>query len=284
MGKKIIRQQKRFMKQETKNNPKIYNGNWYQMPEIYDRFSEAEDREDICFKIIEKKLQGFKIKNPIDLAAGTGRVSDYILRHLKFTGVLYSIENEPAMRNFLENKYDNWESVVIKTPLNKAKDHPLLNSVKSNFIISRFGFPSKIWDKKLAYEELLSVYEMLDQQGIFITIGWDEEFSDELNKMWYMFVPDGIQADNFIDWCGERKQVITSPRNTHLTLFKKNIETSLKYDTLQESVYIMGTLFGYKAIKWIVDNDKTQWQMSCSITWNTKEQLRDIIKKYETRN
>ena len=130
----------------------------------------------------------------------------------------------------------------------------------------------------------MSVYEMLDQQGIFVTIGWDEEFSDELNKMWYLFVPDGIQADTFQDWCGERKQVITSPRNTHLTLFKKNIETELRFDTLQESVYIMGTLFGYKAIKWIVDNDKTQWQMKCSVTWNTKEQLSDIIKKYEKRN
>ena len=194
--------------------------------------------------------------------------------------MIYSIEKSNEMCEFLEKKYD-WQVVIIKTPTEELLDHPLRNNIKSSLVISRFGFPSKIWDKKLAWEELVAIESLLDKDGLFITLGWDEDFDDELNEMWYKFVPDGLQAKNFDEWKKERKSSITSTRNAHLTIYKKNINTSLQFNSLQESAYIMGTLFGERALQYIVKDNKTNWEMKMSITVDTKESIKKILKKYE---
>lgn len=258
---------------------KIYNGKWYEDPDIYDKFSIYEDIEGFCFKEINSILLKRLLNNPIDLCAGTGRAIDYLLS-LHFKGIVYAVERNAQMCNFLETKY-NWQVVIIKAEIANLINHPLRNNIKSNLIISRFGFPSKIWDKKQAWEELKAVDSLLENEGLFITIGWDENFNDELNKMWYHFVPDGIQAKTFEEWRKERISIITSPRNTHLTWLKTGIETKLKFPSLQESAYVMGTLFGESALKWIVENNKTEWQMKMAITCNTKKEIKKILKNYE---
>jgi hypothetical protein len=43
----------------------------------------------------------------------------------------------------------------------------------------------------------------------------------------------------------------------------------------------MGTLFGDNALKEVVWNEKTEWQMKMSITLNTKESIKQILKGYE---
>jgi phospholipid N-methyltransferase len=265
----------------NQTNAKIYDGQWYSEPQIYDRFSVAEDRDDVCLGFLKEIVRGHKVENPIDLASGTGRLVDYIRKNIGYSGVIYAIENEEEMRRYLEQKYGNWEAVVVKSRISRAKDHPLFNSVKSSLIVSRFGFPSKIWDKKTAWEELESVYALLKDEGLFVTFGWDEEFNDELNIMFYKHIPDGIQARNFEAWRKERQSVISSPRNTHLKWYKTGIETSLRFDNLQESAFVMGTLFGDNALKEVVWNEKTEWQMKMSITLNTKESIKQILKGYE---
>lgn len=264
-----------------KKDCKIYNGKWYEEPEIYDKFSTYEDFEGVCFKEISKILAGKQLNNPIDLCAGTGRATDYLLS-LPFKGMVYAVEKSDQMCAYLEKKYD-WRVVLIKAETANLIDHPLRNNIKSNLIVSRFGFPSKIWDKKQAWEELVAVDSLLEDDGLFITIGWDEEFNDELNEMFYKHVPDGIQADSFDEWKEERKSCIRSPRNAHLTWLKTGIETKLAFPSLQESVYIMGTLFGESALKEIVENNKTEWSMRMSITINDKSSIQEILKNYERK-
>lgn len=260
---------------------KIFNGKWYSEPMIYDTFAIAEDIDDICLNKIKTILgKDFKAKNPIDLASGTGRMANYILKSIPYSGVLYTIESNKAMCEFLEKKYDNWEAVVIRSTIEKAQNHPILNCIKSNLIVSRFGFPSKIWDKKLAYEELEAVYYLLEKNGLLITFGWDENFNDELNRMWYNYVPDGIIAKDFNTWCKERKSAITSPRNANLAWAEEDVATVLQFEDLQESAFIMGKLFGDKALRWVVDNNKVSWKMKMAITANTREDIGLILQKY----
>jgi len=264
-------------------NCKIYNGGWYQDAEIYDKFSIAEDKENKGMNPIRDYLgKDFIAENPIDLGSGTGRAIDWIIKNVSYKGMIYAVEKSQEMCDFLEKKYD-WRVVVIKATTDELLNHPLRNNIKSNFIISRFGFPSKIWDKKMAWEELVAIESLLMENGNFFTSGWDEDFNDELNEMWYAHIPDGLQAKTFKEWCKERISAITSPRNAHLNWLKQGIETKLQFDTLQESSYIMGSLFGENALKEIAIENKTKWQMKMAITANSKKELEQILKNYEKR-
>lgn len=150
---------------------------------------------------------------------------------------------------------------------------------KSTLIISSFGFPSKIFDPERCKKELEAVYNNLDDKGIFVTIGWDESFNDELNEMWYRYIPDEIRAHSFEEWRNERSSRIKTARNCNLTWYKKNLQIPLIFDSLEESVNVMGHLFGRDAAMHILDTEKRIWWMTMGITWNTKQDLKNILRE-----
>lgn len=154
--------------------------------------------------------------------------------------------------------------------------------VKSSLVVSSFGFPSHIFDKNKVAKELKVIYELLANDEYFITVGWDETFDDELNHMWYRYIPDNIYAKNFEEWRKKRANSIDNgARNCNLSWFKKSMNIPLQFGSLQESSSVMGCLFGAEASKSIIKNNRADWNMSIGITINTKESLRQIIKKYE---
>ncbi len=256
---------------------------WYSDPAIYNIFSEAEDPENICFSLISKKIKHKKISNPIDLATGTGRMMWQIIDNIEFDGNLYGVDSSKNMCEYIskrikrERKYTS-NVKVITSSINKLSKKI---SVKSDFIISSFGFPSKISDYSLCIQELRSVYSLLSNDGIFLTIGWDETFNDELSKMWFKYIPDKIYASNFEEWRKKRMELINSPRNCGLSWFKKGISAPLQFSSLKESAHVMGYLFGRDAAQYVVKSGKIEWIMSMGITLNTKSDLKKILKKHE---
>ncbi|MEK7525685.1 MAG: HEAT repeat domain-containing protein [Patescibacteria group bacterium] len=256
---------------------------WYRDPGVYHTFSEAEDPENICFSLIQKRIGDTQIKNPIDLATGTGRMIWQILEKMPFVGTLFAVDASEQMCDFVtkiikrERKFTNNIKVINSDILDTKK----YLKQSSTFIISSFGFPSRISDVNLCIDELRAVETLLDPNGLFFTIGWDETFNDDLNKMWFKFIPDKIPANNFEEWRQNRATAITSPRNTNLSWLKKGIAVPLQFASLKESAFVMGYLFGRDAAQYVVNSGKTEWSMSLGITCNTKEELRNIIQSHE---
>lgn len=256
---------------------------WYADASIYNLFSEAEDPENICFSLIFNKVLAKKmaIKNPIDLATGTGRAAKYILNNISYDGKLYAVDYSKQMLEYFDRTINRQKYYVKNIELvhSKIQDFSIPNGEKSSFIISSFGFPSKISDNERCKYELENVYEMLSEDGVFVTLGWDETFNDELNAMWYRYVPDNIKAANFEEWRKAREASISTARNCNLSWYKKNIQVPLLYDTLEETINVMGHLFGRDAALEVLKNKKTMWWMSMGITWDDKKSLSKILKK-----
>lgn len=256
---------------------------WYADASIYNLFSEAEDPENVCFNIIFNRILSEKIKivNPIDLATGTGRASKYILNNVSYDGCLYAVDFSQQMLDYFERTINRQKYYVRNIQLERSKiqDFKLPNNEKSSFIISSFGFPSKISDVNRCAAELENVYNLLSDDGVFVTLGWDESFNDELNNMWYRYIPDDITASNFEEWRRSREATIKSARNCDLTWYKKNIKVPLLYDTLEETINVMGHLFGRDAALDILNSKKTMWMMSLGITWDNKESLEKILSR-----
>ena len=256
---------------------------WYADASIYNLFSEAEDPENICFSLIFNRVLAKKmaIKNPIDLATGTGRAAKYILNNISYDGKLYAVDYSKQMLEYFDRTINRQKYYVKNIELvhSKIQDFSIPNGEKSSFIISSFGFPSKISDNERCKYELENVYEMLSEDGVFVTLGWDETFNDELNAMWYRYVPDNIKAANFEEWRKAREASIQTARNCNLSWYKKNIQVPLLYDTLEETINVMGHLFGRDAALEVLKNKKTMWWMSMGITWDDKKSLSKILKK-----
>lgn len=256
---------------------------WYADASIYNLFSEAEDPENLCFSLIFNRLlkEKIQIENPVDLATGTGRAAKYILNNVSYTGKLYAVDYSNQMLEYFCRTINRQKYYVKNVELihSKIQDFKIPNGEKSSFVISSFGFPSKISDSSRCKHELENVYEMLSDDGVFVTLGWDETFNDDLNMMWYRYVPDEIKAANFEEWRKIREYSISSARNCNLTWYKKNIQVPLIYDTLEETINVMGHLFGRDAALEVLKSKKTMWWMSMGITWNDKESLERILRK-----
>lgn len=256
---------------------------WYADASIYNLFSEAEDPENVCFSIIFNRILASKLRivNPIDLATGTGRAAKYILNNINYDGTLYALDYSQQMLDYFDRTINRQKYYVKNIELvhSKIQDFRIPNDGKSSFIISSFGFPSKISDQERCSLELQNVYNLLSDDGVFVTLGWDETFNDDLNNMWYKYIPDNIKAANFEEWRAIREASIKSARNCDLTWLKKNIRVPLLYDTLEETINVMGHLFGRDAAIEILKNKRTMWWMSLGITWDTKESLSKILRK-----
>lgn len=256
---------------------------WYADASIYNLFSEAEDPENICFSLIFNRILSDKItiENPVDLATGTGRAAKYILNNISYSGKLYAVDYSKQMLEYFDRTINRQKYYVkdIELVHSKIQDFVIPNGEKSSMVISSFGFPSKISDTERCMNELESVYNMLSEDGVFVTLGWDETFNDDLNAMWYRYVPDNIKAANFEEWRRAREASITSARNCDLTWYKKNIQVPLLYDTLEETINVMGHLFGRDAALEVLKSKRTMWWTSMGITWDDKKSLSRILKK-----
>ncbi|MBR2677907.1 MAG: methyltransferase domain-containing protein [Bacilli bacterium] len=256
---------------------------WYADASIYNLFSEAEDPENVCFNMIFNRIleEKIKIENPVDLATGTGRAAKYILNNISYDGCLYAIDYSQQMLDYFDRTINRQKYYVKDIDLvhSKIQDFKLPDNKKSSLVISSFGFPSKISDKERCRLELESVFNLLSDDGVFVTLGWDETFNDDLNNVWYKYIPDNIKAANYEEWRRAREASITSARNCDLTWYKKNIRVPLIYDTLEETINVMGHLFGRDAALDILKSKKNMWWMSLGITWDNKESLAKVLKK-----
>lgn len=256
---------------------------WYADPSVYNIFSEAEDIENVCFDLVLRKIKkmNLQIVNPVDLATGTGKTFRHILKRIPYEGTLYGVDFSADMLAYLDRIINRQKLYVndIKLEQNSIKDFVLEKT--SSFIISSFGFPSRIFNEENCLDELKTVYRNLSDDGIFVTIGWDETFKDELNEMWYRYIPDSIVANSFNEWCDKRSAKIHSPRNCCLTWYKTNIKVPLMFANLEESVNVMGHLFGRDAANAIMKEHKTFWWMKMGVTLDTKETLKQAIEKME---
>lgn len=248
------------------NFPLIKDGKWYDYPELYNLFSISEDKDKKCIDLIINYINNnnLEIINPVDLGCGTGKLYDQLICNIDYQGNAYLIDSNSNVINYLVDKYD--DSIQI---LNSKISDFDLGINKSNFIISSFGFPSKLFDKNNCVNELKNVYKNIADDGIFITIGWNEKWDDELSMLWKKYINDNS------------KNKINGVRNCNLNWYRNDIQATLRFDNLVQRDYVIYNLFGNNAKNYYMNFNKLEWSMHMGITINTKEQIKAILKSLE---
>lgn len=248
---------------------------WYWSPDIYERFSKAEDPQSISFNLAIGELPP-TIDVLVDLASGTGRFINEILRAGRNPRAVTAVDRSPEMTEFLRKKFSSFRG---NTDVREAAlDSLPIESGTADVVVSSWGFPSKIWDSLQAKKELSEVYRILRPGGLFVTVGWDEDFTDEMTEIWYKFVlePD-CYFDSLAEYRRRRRSKISSPRNCGLSFLKKRLSVPVRFSSVDDAAFVMGHLFGYSAGAWVLQNDRREFQMGVSITKDTKEQIGRVL-------
>lgn len=259
---------------------------WYVNPDIYHLFSEAQDPENLCFRVAFEKLQHPRtgIQNPIDLGSGTGKLGWYILRNLHFHGTLHCVDRSEEMTEYLKlrQKRESVPTHLLSTHNSSILGLPAaVGKEVSSLIVASFAFPSKTTDGAQSIAELRAVHDCLMPGGMFVMVGWDETFNDRLSEMWYRFVPDNRTARSFEEWRLKRiDEMGNSARNSSLTWLKRGLRVPLEFVSIETSARVMGYLFGRSAAEEILYSRRTSWSMSLGITLDSREDIERILKNH----
>nr|VFK45533.1 MAG: RNA cap guanine-N2 methyltransferase [Candidatus Kentron sp. TC] len=244
----------------------ITNDEWYHYPDLYNKFSSAVDPNFDSMEIISRYLEEINhpVGNPVDLGAGTGKLTRR-LRDMDYSGKLFAVENCDEMISYLR-KSDLSRNVVLLPE--DMESFRIKN--KSTLMIGHFGLSSR----NHPIERLRNIYDNLSDNGLLITIGWDEEFSDEVSDAWYRFLSG--KKKTFDEWRAEIKERLRSPRGMGLSWFDK-IKTRVEFKDLNDALYTMGNLFGRAMAEEIILRKKKSWGLNIGITVNSRNDLERII-------
>nr|VFJ49524.1 MAG: RNA cap guanine-N2 methyltransferase [Candidatus Kentron sp. FW] len=250
----------------------IIDDRWYRYPNIYHKFSSAVDPDFEAMKVVSGFLDKINhlVRNPVDLGAGTGRLTEY-LRNMEYSGKLFAVENCNEMVSYLRESALSNDAVILHedTASFRIKE-------KSSLMMSNFGLSSR----NNPNDRLRNIYKNLSDDGLLITIGWNEEFSDELSEAWYGFLSD--RSGSFDEWRAEVRKRFESPRGMGLSWFDK-IRTRLEFEDMNSALYAMGNLFGRAMAEDIISRQKTSWELGVGITVNTRDEIRRIIEEMEEK-
>ena len=260
--------------------------NRYCDPSIYNVFAEAVDPENLCFNLILRKIGSRQVINPMDLGTGTGRFLRQITEKIIFKGVLHGVDVSSDMCDFVDRNLQRGRKYAHAVHLERCaiRDAAARLEIKSSLIVSSFGFPSQPSDDKQCLEELRAVYNLLEDDGEFYTICWDDNHNIDRSAVWFGRAPANIQAHDSYDSHRSRGAAADKKSKSGLTWFKRGLSVPLQFSSLREAASVMGYLFGRDVAREIVLFGRTEWLMSVGMTHDTKNDLAQAIAAHEKRD
>ncbi len=254
---------------------------WYGNPEIYDKFSWAEDPLSLSLDIASSYIPAGS-KMVADIGTGTGRLALHLASSCKELIEIMAIDGNQAMHDFLVQ--------TVRQSPNYSKVKPLLGDISSlpiddrslDAVLSSWAFPSKMWDSATCLRQVEEVRRVLKPNGVLVTVGWDEQYRDQLSELWYRFVPEpDFRRESIEEWRRRRRAKTRSPRNCYLTFVKRGIKVPLMWPSAEEAAEVLGYLFGYSAGEWVLQQRICEFSIHVGITVDTWTDLSRSIEQLE---
>ncbi|MEZ5218542.1 MAG: class I SAM-dependent methyltransferase [Ilumatobacteraceae bacterium] len=252
---------------------------WYVNPDIYDRFAQAEDPLGLSLRFaLEQVPPG--AKTVVELGAGTGRFTFTALEQRPEIETLVAVDASNEMFSYLGRQLNLRPRLLDRLRLVHTRNESLpVDDQSVDAVISSWAFPSNMWDEQTCLAEMSEVHRVLKPGGVLITVGWDENFRDQLSDLWYRFVPEpDYRRESMEEWRRRRRDRIRSPRNCGLTFIKRNLRVPLLFETPGEAAEVLGHLFGVSAATWVGQQQRCEFSVAVGITVDDRSSVAAALK------
>lgn len=240
---------------------------WYGTPDIYDKFSAAEDPLGLSLEFALSLLPP-ETREIADLGTGTGRFALFVAEQRPDIEVIHALDATPEMHEFLKHRlrFASGLKDRVRPVLGRNEALPF-DDQSLDALVSSWGFPSGIWNKAVCLKEVCEARRVLRPNGRLITLGWDETFRDQLSELWYRFVPEpDFRRESIEEWRRRRRQRLASPRNCHLTWVRQQFKVPLLFASPIEAAEVIGHLFGFSAGEWVSQQQRCEFSILAGIT------------------
>jgi SAM-dependent methyltransferase/HEAT repeat protein len=258
------------------------SNNWYGSPEIYDAFATAEDPQGVSLDYMLDLLPR-PTPSILELGMGTGRLTLHALRSRADFEHWTALDASAAMCEHTRARARFQPGLANRLSVIHARSASLpFPDETFDAVVSAWAFPSRTWDRRVAWAELREAHRVLRPGGRLLTLGWDEAFQDELSELWYRFVPEpDFRRETLNEWRARRRARIDSTRNCHLTFVAKNLRVPLLFATPEEAAETLGFLFGNSAGEWVCKQRRTEFSIAVGVTSDSKERIATILDESE---
>jgi ubiquinone/menaquinone biosynthesis C-methylase UbiE len=255
---------------------------WYANPQIYDHFSNAEDPLGVSLRFALSYIQ---VPDAViaDLGTGTGRFALFAAEDRRDIHKVFALDANPEMHKYLVQQlgFAGRPFQRIEPVLGDLSKLPF-DDASLDAAISSWGFPSNMWDTQTCLQQVREVHRVLKDHGLLVTVGWDENFRDQLSELWFRFVPEpDFRRESIETWRKRRRSRIRSPRNCHLTFVKTNLRVPLLFDTPTDAAMVLGHLFGFSAGEWVAQQQRCEFSIHVGVTVDSKSDLKLAIERLE---
>lgn len=280
---------RRSIQQTLRDSPWPENGMisdnsnfWYGVPQIYDAFASAEDPQNVGLNFLLSRIE-VGAESVLELGMGTGRLTFHALTSRPDLQSWIAVDASPQMCDYAASKAKFALSSDTRLEILQAASHELgiVADQSMDYVVSSWAFPSKMWDQARAREELEEVYRVLKPGGRLLTLGWDEQFQDELSELWYRFVPEpDFRRETLEEWQGRRRSRLNSTRNCGLTFAVRNLRVPLVYPRVEDAAANLGFLFGQSAGKWVARHGYREFAIGVGITDDSRESILGALQNW----
>lgn len=278
---------KRLLEQTVRNADWPENGmvvdasnKWYANPDVYDRFAQAEDPLGVSLDYLVNLLPT-PLETVVELGAGTGRLTMHLAVARPDIASIIAIDGDPAMVDYLASRLEDRSGLSERiTPIRTQMVSLPVESDSVDAVVASWAFPSSMFEPATVQEELDEVIRVLRPGGLLVTLGWDEDFADELSEFWYRYVPEPeFRRETLDEWRRRRRDRIESPRNCWLTFVARNLRVPLLFSTPDDAAEVMGYLFGASAGQSVATQQRTEFSINVGVTLDDRDALVDAANR-----
>lgn len=115
-----------------------------------------------------------------------------------------------------------------------------------------------------------------------VHVGWDQAADDDLAFLRFTYLHEG-DVWSFDEWRSRQRELSASRLTESSPWLKQGLRLPLRFNSLTETVAVMGRLFGRDAARAIIRSGKTEWTLSLGLTQDIEKSLDRILSRGAAR-
>lgn len=242
-------------------------------------FHEAVDPDGLCLDAVRGRLSRRHLSDPVILPAENWKGIAKTVNRLNCSGSVFCLEPDREKAKLIRRHLG--QGNPCGSSVEVFRDAGELLSARPDFrarlIIRPFSLADILRDRILDEDGLGEVVRLMSDDGLFVTVGFDETYNDDISRLTYDHAVGSPLPKDFDAWRQAKVSAKTSPLNCRLRWFRRGMAVPVRFTCQREAVDAIGKLFGRDAAKRLISQWRTHLEIMVGITCSTRKDMERAV-------